>query len=359
MTRRWLDPSLFNDEKLAKATPIERLLFVAVVANQDDDGRLLGHPGYLRSIAFPYDDFTIEQVKQMRDHLAEINSNFIVYKVGNDEYIQLRRHARYQRPRYYHPSKYPAPAGWPFEDETANSNSEAAKKSPESDHEETAQQPVTTKHGNHAVTTQLPQSNREATARYTEDRVRVGLGGAGSDLDLDLGKGKAKGIPAVSPAQTAAGNSDSEKINRTGKFHSAKILEAETTKLKPRQKETGVFLDMVEADIGVRLVQRGKLQGIIRPLLVKVPEATPEKLLECFKWLKDKDPYYRGRDSPAAIMALPSKYPEWAAGKLRTSGEKEERHVRNEGQRRDPIQRMREAGWDTGEDGANQPDDTS
>jgi len=356
MTRRWLDPSLFNDEKLAKATPIERLLFVAVVANQDDDGRLLGHPGYLRSIAFPYDDFTIEQVKQMRNHLAEINSNFIVYTSGNDEYIQLRRHARYQRPRYYHPSKYPAPAGWPFEDEGANSNAEAAAKSPESKHEVAASQPTEQEHGNHTVTTQLPQSNHEATARYTEDRVRVGLGGVGSDLDLDLDKGKAKGIPAVSPAQTAAGKADSEKPNQTEKSHSEKLPETRATKIKPRQRETGVFLDLVEAHIGVRLVQRNKLQGIIRPLLVKVSEATPEKLLECFKWLKDNDFYYRSRDSPAVIMALPSKYPEWAAGKLSAFGGKEEPHGRAGERRQDTKPDRQPYEW---QEAADQPDDTS
>ncbi|MDD5537791.1 MAG: hypothetical protein PHF12_02355 [Candidatus Omnitrophica bacterium] len=356
MTRRWLDPSLFNDEKLAKATPIERLLFVAVVANQDDDGRLLGHPGYLRSIAFPYDDFTIEQVKQMRDHLAEINANFIVYKVGSDEYIQLKRHARYQRPRYYHPSKYPVPAGWPFEDEGANSSSEAAAGSSESDHEETAQQPLEQETGNHTATTQSPQGNQKATAQHTEDRVRVGLGGAGLDQDLDLDKGKAKGIPAVSPAQTAAGKSDSEKPHQTEKSHSEKLPQDKATKIKPRQRETGVFLDLVESHIGVRLVQRNKLQGIIRPLLVKVSEATPEKLLECFKWLKNNDTYYRSRDSPAVIMALPAKYPEWAAGKLSAFGGKEVQHDRagERGQNTQPDRKPYE--W---QETADQPDDTS
>ena len=115
MPRRWIDPDLFTDEKLAKATLAERYLFAAMIANQDDDGRLLGHPGYLRSIAFPYDDYTKEEVKEMRDHLAEVNPNVIVYNNSGNEYIQLRRHARYQQPRYYHKSKFPAPPGWPFE----------------------------------------------------------------------------------------------------------------------------------------------------------------------------------------------------------------------------------------------------
>lgn len=355
MTRRWLDPSLFNDEKLAKATPIERLLFVAVVANQDDDGRLLGHPGYLRSIAFPYDDFTIEQVKQMRDHLAEINSNFIVYTRGNDEYIQLKRHARYQRPRYYHASKYPAPAGWPFEDEGASGNAGAAAMSPERSHEVTAQQPTEQEHGNHAATTQLPQSNDEATARYTEDRVRVGLGGVGSDLDLDLGKGKARRIPSVSPAQVAVGRTVGTQ-SETENSRSTKQPEARATKTKPRQRETGLFLDLVEAHIGVRLVQRNKLLGIIRPLLVKVPEATPEKLLECFKWLKDNDAYYRSRDSPAVIMALPSKYPEWAAGKIPAFGGKEERRGRDGEHRQDTGPDRKPYEW---RETPDEPDDTS
>ena len=35
---------------------------------------------------------------------------------AGDEYIQLRRHKRYQKPRYYNPSKIPPPPGWPFED---------------------------------------------------------------------------------------------------------------------------------------------------------------------------------------------------------------------------------------------------
>lgn len=117
MTRRWIDPAFFTDEKLAKATLAERHLFVAMIANQDDDGRLLGHPGYLRSIAFPYDNFSNEEVKQMRDHLAQVNPNVIIYQNAGDEYIQLRRYKRYQKPRYYRASKFPAPPGWPFEDE--------------------------------------------------------------------------------------------------------------------------------------------------------------------------------------------------------------------------------------------------
>jgi hypothetical protein len=96
------------------------------------------------------------------------------------------------------------------------------------------------------------------------------------------------------------------------------------TRLKPRQQEAGAFLDMVEEEIGVKLVERPVLIGKIRNLLVKNPSATPEALLECFKWLKENDPFCRSRDSPTVIKTLPSKYPEWSAGKLQAPGRRED-----------------------------------
>jgi len=149
MTRRWLDPAFFTDEKMKKATVPERLLAAAIIANQDDDGRLRGDPAYLRSIAFLYDDYSLDEVKAMRDHLAKANPNIILYENSGDEYIQLKRYNRYQKPRYYHPSKFPAPPGWPFPSD-----------------------------GNQAVTTEHPSSNQTVTM------------GKGKGLDLDLDKGR-------------------------------------------------------------------------------------------------------------------------------------------------------------------------
>ncbi|GAI79593.1 unnamed protein product, partial [marine sediment metagenome] len=152
MPKRWLDPAFFTDEKMKRATVPERLLAAAIIAHQDDDGRLKGDPAYLRAIAFLYDDYSLEEVKAMRDHLTQANPNIIIYENAGDEYIQLRRHKRYQKPRYYHPSKFPAPPEWPFEEQQ-----------PSGDQRETNQQPS----GNQKVTQ-----------------------GEGKGLDLDKGRGK-------------------------------------------------------------------------------------------------------------------------------------------------------------------------
>ena len=167
MPRRWLAPDFFTDEKMKKATVPERLLATAIIANQDDDGRLRGDPAYLRAIAFLYDDYSLEEVKGMRDHLAKVNPNILIYQNTGEEYIQLKRYRRYQKPRYYHPSKFPAPPGWPFEEES-----------------------------NQPVTTQQPSSNPQVTKKQPprHQKVTVGEGeGKGKNLDLDLDKGKGEG----------------------------------------------------------------------------------------------------------------------------------------------------------------------
>ena len=340
MTRRWLDQAFFTDEKLAQARVEERLLFAAVIANQDDDGRLLGHPGYLRSIAFPYDDFSIEQVKQMRNHLAEINPNFMVYSVENSEYIQLKRHARYQRPRYYHESKYPAPEGWPYSEEPS-SGRPGIYDSPEIDHKDDETKPgnredVERKHsvdsgvavrktdGNHAVTIQQPGSNRRETSRYTE--------GLDLDLDLvldkDLDPVKTTGIPPVSGAQSTGVKTKN--------------------KLKPYQQQSGIFLDMVEREEGVKLLTRPKLIHLVRQLFT-ISGTTPEKLMEFYRLLKQEDSFFRNRSPPQIIAGMPDRYPSWAAGKpvfeKKTAAKSETSTAAGKS---DPLKAMRDAGWDTG-----------
>ena len=196
MPRRWIDPGLFTDEKLARATVPERLLFTCLVANQDDDGRLLAHPGFLRAAAFAYDDFTLEDVKKMRDHLAAVNANVIVYEKDGHEYIQLRRHSRYQRPRYYHPSRFPAPLGWPYADEHPSGGQGGTEEPPLGEHKSVEQIPD----GNQAVAVKTPDGNQMVTKKYTEGRVGLGL-----DLDkgrVGLGRGRDGGVGGKPPTTT-------------------------------------------------------------------------------------------------------------------------------------------------------------
>lgn len=117
--RRMIHPDFWTDSRMAKASRNERLLCIGLISHADDEGRLMANPAYLKSTIFPYDDdITSAHVKEMRDHLAEINPNIILYENAGDEYIQFKRWERYQKPRYPKPSKYPPPPDFNQKDES-------------------------------------------------------------------------------------------------------------------------------------------------------------------------------------------------------------------------------------------------
>jgi len=199
--RRWLAPEFFTDEKMKKAAPLERLLAAAIIANQDDDGRLRGDPAYLRSIAFLYDDYSLDQVKEMLNHLVLVNPNIILYNNSGDDYIQLKRYSRYQKPRYYHPSKLPPPPGWPFPEDS-----------------------------NQGVTTEKPSSNHVVTAGK----------GKGKDLNKDLNKGKGEGegrkTPHPSPSDCCTDrNKISTELIENFRMQWGKVEAKNPDKIIPRE----------------------------------------------------------------------------------------------------------------------------
>jgi len=107
--KRMIDPDFWEDRRIAQLSHSERLLFLACVSAADDEGRLLAHPALLRAKAFPYDEISIEEVKEMRNHIAEITPGYIVYAIDGEEYIAFARWDRYQWPSNRRPSKKPEP----------------------------------------------------------------------------------------------------------------------------------------------------------------------------------------------------------------------------------------------------------
>lgn len=107
--QRYIHPEFWTDPALARLTPTERLFFAGCVSHADDDGRLLGNPAYLRSVIFPYDDFTVADVAAMRNHAVQEVQGLAYYRHEDEEYLALLNWRRYQNPRYRKPSKLPSP----------------------------------------------------------------------------------------------------------------------------------------------------------------------------------------------------------------------------------------------------------
>jgi hypothetical protein len=84
-----LQPTVWDDPDLANVTPTERLLFIGLISLADDYGHISAHPMQLRKWIFGYDDFTTEQVREMRDHLLTSCRNLTLYTVEGQEYIHI------------------------------------------------------------------------------------------------------------------------------------------------------------------------------------------------------------------------------------------------------------------------------
>ena len=109
--KRMMTSALWSDLDFISLTFGQRLWWLALISNADDQGRLQGHPLILRSLCFPGDNPAPETVC---DDLAAIaHVKFITqYEVDGKAYIQIRKWWEYQCLQWAYPSQYPAPPGW-------------------------------------------------------------------------------------------------------------------------------------------------------------------------------------------------------------------------------------------------------
>ena len=108
---RTVKPEALQHRKIGRLSIWARWLWLAMVTQADDEGRLVADPGQLRLLGFGYDDdMTVAKVS---DLLAEIATTglIVLYEVENVPYAYFpswRDHQRIDRPK---PSKLPRPAG--------------------------------------------------------------------------------------------------------------------------------------------------------------------------------------------------------------------------------------------------------
>ncbi len=110
--RRMISEDFFQSEKVAEWTMRQRLLVLGIIANADDQGRIRGHPQWLRSRVFPYDNFTADEIEQDIQVISNVNNTVLVYEVEDKRYIQLQNWWEYQSLPWAKKSDFPAPEGW-------------------------------------------------------------------------------------------------------------------------------------------------------------------------------------------------------------------------------------------------------
>lgn len=105
--KRMIDPDFWNDEKLGSCTRDERLLFMGLISNSDDEGKGRANVRLIKSEIFPYDDdLKIKDIEKMFINLSKKNL-VIVFVVDEQEFYYLPNFNKHQVINKPMPSKLP------------------------------------------------------------------------------------------------------------------------------------------------------------------------------------------------------------------------------------------------------------
>lgn len=122
--KRMIDPSFWSDEKLGECEPLARMLFMGLISQADDEGRLKGNSKLIKSAVFPYDDeITAGDVEDWIILLAAPERRLIVrYEDGHQKYIVIPNFKKHQTINKPQPSKLPAPLPDNYRNDTVTVN---------------------------------------------------------------------------------------------------------------------------------------------------------------------------------------------------------------------------------------------
>lgn len=102
-----IDPSIWADEDFGNLSSEAQVLFIGMVSNADDEGRLPGNAVFLISTIFPFRAYTKEEARKLRDEVLKRMKSVKLYEKDEKEYIQLEKFSNYQSIDRPSPSKYP------------------------------------------------------------------------------------------------------------------------------------------------------------------------------------------------------------------------------------------------------------
>lgn len=105
--KRMIDPTIWADEDFNNLSSDAKILFIGMISNADDEGRLPGNSLYLSANIFPYAGMTKEKAEKLRGEVLARMSSVVLYEVDGKEYLQLKKWDDYQSINRPTPSKYP------------------------------------------------------------------------------------------------------------------------------------------------------------------------------------------------------------------------------------------------------------
>jgi hypothetical protein len=103
-----IDPSIWSDSLVGSLSDPARILFIALISNADDEGRLEADALSLRRTAFGFRDVTVAQVEKWLAEIASTLRSVAVYQRDGRRYVELQNWLSYQTINRPTPSRIPA-----------------------------------------------------------------------------------------------------------------------------------------------------------------------------------------------------------------------------------------------------------
>lgn len=123
---RSIKPEFFSDPKPARCSREARLLFLGILTEADDDGRLLATPKRLAGNLYPHDpDVTAAKVTRWLGELEQVGMVYR-YTVDGAEYLHVCTFGRHQKISHKTESRLPPPP-----DKSPDPNGNGSGKTPE------------------------------------------------------------------------------------------------------------------------------------------------------------------------------------------------------------------------------------
>jgi hypothetical protein len=109
--RRMLDGAFWEDRKVqSRLSLAARYLFIGLISNADDEGRVCADPVWLKSRIFLYDAITVDEVRTALEEIAATCPSVHLYESDGDPYIAFLKWSTYQSIKNARPSAIPAPS---------------------------------------------------------------------------------------------------------------------------------------------------------------------------------------------------------------------------------------------------------
>lgn len=106
--RRMIDPNFWESEDIAKLTPRQRLLWIGLWSNADDEGRGRGSLAAIRSTIFKYDDISLQELAEDLEAVKK-HCKVRFYEVDGSTYYACTNWKTWQKVDHPKPSFIPPP----------------------------------------------------------------------------------------------------------------------------------------------------------------------------------------------------------------------------------------------------------